>query len=259
MNTIRVIYSFARSGGTLVNQLLGVHPQCLVLSEVNPAMAYMSITEQAVEWLGLMESDEIEELSRLNYCQQVTQLHKRASIADKQLIIRDWVTVNYLPGCADGVIPSGQLEQKLYLEHEGFQLSPLVIARKSNSVYESIKQNFSHLSDLDGEVFSDAYLNYARAVQAYPVIHLEDLREQPGVSLKHLLDILSLNTDNCESLLNEFHNFKNCTGNTTLRMPNESAKAQKILSYVEPSSSLQNVSAKCLADLVEADRLLGYE
>lgn len=258
MNAIPIIYSFARSGGTLVNQLLGTHPQCLVLSEVNPTASYKSIVEQAVGWLGLVASHEVDEFSHLPYQQKIITLHHRSAEHGKRLIVRDWVTVNFLPECAgDRITPSGQLEQKLYLEHAGFELMPLVVARRSVAVYESIKQNFLHLRNLKIEVFAESYLEYARAVTGFPKIHIESLRAQPDMVLKKILKWLDLNPDDSRELIRNFHDFKNCTGNTTLRASRESATARQILPPEILSSNATHFTGSHPA-LAEADRLLSY-
>lgn len=258
MRVIPVIYSFARSGGTLVNQLLGVHPQCLVLSEVNPAASYKPIVEQAVEWLGLVAANEASEFSRLPYSRQVMSLYDRAAEQGKSLIVRDWVTINFLPGCAGECIkPSGQLEQELYLERAGFKLLPLVISRRSAAIYRSIKQNFMHLQNLDIEIFKKTYLEYARAVSRFQKIHLEDLRANSDTTLIDILKQFNLDSGEWKSLLQEFHAFKNCTGNTTLPILTESAAAREIL---PPEELVSQEMAKSDTPplLVEADRLLGY-
>jgi len=258
MRTIPVLYSFARSGGTLVNQLLGVHPQCLVLSEVNPAASYKPVAEQAVEWLGLVAADEENTFSRLPYYQQVESLHDRATERGKHLIIRDWVTVNFLPGSAgDLTTPSGQLEQELYLERAGFVSLPLVIARRSADVYRSIKHNFMHLQTLDMDVFAESYLVYARAVAKFPIIHLENLRSNSDKTFVEILSQFHIETDDWKSLLRKFHNFKSCTGNTTLSILSESAAAHEIL---PPDKSVPEITAisNIGTALAEADRLLHY-
>lgn len=259
MSVIPVIYSFARSGGTLVNQLLGVDPQCLVLSEVNPTASYKPIVEQAVEWLGLISAHEVEGFSRLPYHQKIQILHKRSAERGKYLVVRDWVTVNYMPGCVgDLITPSCQLEQKIYLERAGFETLPLVITRRSAAVYGSIKHNFLHLRDLEIEVFAEAYLKYARAMTMFPRVHMETLRAQPEASLKKILIQLGLNPENASLMLDKFHDFKNCTGNTTLQVTNKSAAARHVL----PPELLGNNTppfSSVPSSLAEADKLFNYD
>lgn len=259
IRSIPVIYSFARSGGTLVNQLLGVHPLCLVLSEVNPAASYKPVAEQAVEWLRLVPSGEASEFSRLSYQEKILVLYERASLQQKRLIVRDWVTVNFMPKCAgDTISPSGQLEQSLYLEYAGFRLLPLVISRRSAAVYESIKHNFSHLQNLDLDEFANAYLQYSRSVAEFPIIHMEALRARPDFALMEILQRFNLDIAGRQLLLNGFHTFQACTGNTTLMVSSKSASVPRIL----PPESVGSLESSCIgvhAGLVEADRLLGYD
>lgn len=255
MIDIPVIYSFARSGGTLVNQLLGVHPQCLVLSEINPAASYKPIAEQAVEWLGLLEEKEAEEFSYMPYHQQIKLLHGRANGHKKKLIIRDWVTVNFLSGSTSSdILPSKQLEQSFYLERAGFRSLPLVISRKGEDVYKSIRDNFLELAGLEMESFAESYLEYARAVAEFPIIHLEELRSQPEVALGEILRRFNISCDDTSSLLKNFFSFKNCTGNVSLKNANKSAVAQGILPP-ETLTPTQNSHPY----LAEANRILGHE
>lgn len=260
MNSIRVLYSFARSGGTLVNQLLGKHPQCLVLSEVSPAAAYKSVEVQALDWLDLIEASELIDFSELSYCQKITRLFERATSQGKQLIIRDWVTVNFLPKTVGaGVVPSHQLEQAIYLKHAGFRVLPLVVTRKSRAVYQSIINNFTHLSGLSADVFSEAYLAYAQAVKDYPIIHLEGMQRNPAEVVVEMLQMLELDSGDVDLMLSKFHEFEKCTGNNTLRELGESALAKKILPDAAAKTSQENMTEKSIENMAEADRLLGYE
>lgn len=249
-----MLFSFARSGGTLVNQLLGVHPQCLVLSESNPAASYKPVVEQAVEWLGLVEPREAADFARLPYHRQIVDLDARSRAKGKRLVVRDWVTVNFLPGAAqDHTIPSGQLEQPMYLERAGLTALPLVVARRGAAIHRSITQQFSHLRDLDLAAFATAYRAYALAVSAFPKVHLETLRAKPASALAEILRIFQLDGTRLEPLLANFHEFRNCTGNTTLQARSGSASARSILPPEEAARSSGDHPA-----LAEADRLMGY-
>lgn len=254
MKTIPVLYSFARSGGTLVNQLLGAHPDCAVLSEVNPAASFKSIAEQARDWLSLIKVDEAEEFSRLPYAEQIGVLHGRAGERGKTLIVRDWVTANFLPDCAGNLTwPSGELEQQLYLENAGFHTLPLVVTRGSEAVYGSIRRSFPHLRDTTRDAFGHAYLAYARAVASLPRVKLEALRAQPRATLLRILRRFALDESVADVLLETFSTFRNCTGNTALVASHESAAARHILAP-EPSAAEDRRSAS----MRDADRLLGY-
>ena len=257
MKTIPVLYSFARSGGTLVNQLLGAHQDCAVLSEVNPAASFKPIAEQAREWLSLIEAGEAEGFSRLPYADQVEILHRRAGERGKSLVVRDWVTANFLPDCAgDLTVPSGELEQQLYLENAGFETLPLVVTRRSEAVYRSIQRSFPHLRGVERDTFAQAYLAYARAVVSFPRVHLEALRAQPLAAWLGMLRRFALDESAADRLLETFHAFRKCTGNTALVESNESAAALRILA---PEAPRPEAEGQRSTSMMEADRLLGYE
>lgn len=252
LSAIPVFYSFARSGGTLVNQLLGVHPQCLVLSEVNPAASFKPVAEQAVDWLELASPTEANELARMPYRRQIALLRERAAQKGKTLVIRDWVTVNFLPDTAEGVEPSGRLEQNLYLEGAGLEPTPMVVTRKAAAIYKSIVTNFDQLRNLAIDAFVDAYLAYARAVAAFPHVHLESLRASPEAGVAKIIGHFQLDPAAAPAMLRDFHGFRKCTGNTTLQGRGGSAEARIVL---PPEDS----PAAAHPALAEADRILGYE
>lgn len=256
---IPVIYSFARSGGTLANQLLGSHSQCLVLSEVNPAASYKPVADQALEWLDLVDESESHDYSKHPYAWQIAELFKRARVKGKVLIVRDWPTVNFLAGTAGSAYqPSGQLEQHFYLQHAGLQPSPVVLSRQSAAVYASIKKSFSHLGNLAVVPFADAYLSYAKAVAGYPVIHLEDLQADPEQTLGKILEYFGLDKTQIPAVIEAFPDFDRCTGNNTLFVAAESSRARAIL----PAANKMNLSNPTEAmheKMAEADRLLGYD
>lgn len=254
---IPIIFSFARSGGTLVNQLLGVHPNCLVLSEVNPAGAVVSIARQAAEWLGLIELDEVDKFQELCYAEQIGLLYEKSISEKKSLFIRDWVTVNYLSGAGgSSIVPSGVLEQSLYMTRGEYSIKPLVITRKASDVYRSIRHNFSQFADLSADDFASAYLAYANAVMPFPKFSLEALQSSPRETLVQLLQLLGLSIEYVDMQLVNFADFRDCTGNTTLTKPAPTTFARRI----EPAKSALPHNDDCMVqkEFIEADRLMGY-
>lgn len=252
MSAIPVLYSFARSGGTLANQLLGTHPQCLVLSEVNPAGSYKPVTEQAIEWLGLAAPREAAHLSSMPYRRLIAELRERAAARGRALVVRDWVTANFLPDTAPRVVPSGTLEQAIYLERAGLEPIALVVSRRAAAVYRSIVTNFSHLGGLTVEAFGEAYLAYARAVAHLPRLHMESLRADPESGVRRLFESFGLDTAPVPDVLRDFHEFRKCTGNNTLEGRGGSADARSVI----PPETPPAITHPALA---EADTLLGYD
>lgn len=259
MDKIIVFYSFARSGGTLVNQLLGIHPNCAVLSEVNPAASFKAIADQATDWFDLVKSEERYMFSRKPYSEQIMQLYACSKNINKKLIIRDWVTVNFLPGCAGNLIsPSGHLEQNIYLKHAGFEILPLVITRRSSAIFKSIKENFPHLKSLQKCVFAKSYLQFAQVVSNFTIVHLEDLCARPEATLLKILKLFELDAVKLNEILETFHKYEKCTGNNSLAVPSRSSMARAIF-IPDSDLSHNNIEDDIDQSLHKADRLLGYE
>lgn len=254
MKTIPIFFSFARSGGTLVNQLLGTHPDCLVLSEVNPAASVVSLAAQASDWMGLIDPDKVEQFDVMPYAQQIGRLDELARSRNKTLVVRDWVTVNYLQGAGGvDITPSGILEQVIYLSREGYALRPLVITRKSTAVYKSIRQNFCQLTNLSAKEFASSYLAYVRAVCKFPRVSLESIQTDPSEALQRILQTFSVSTDHMEEQLAKFADFRRCTGNNTLALPAATSYLRRIVPInCDPLSTE-------IPEFAEADCLLGYE
>ncbi|MFA6110772.1 MAG: hypothetical protein WDA75_18590 [Candidatus Latescibacterota bacterium] len=257
MTTICVLFSFARSGGTLLNQLLGAHPDCWVLSETNPAGSVVPLARQAAEWLGAIEPGERAAFDELSYHEQIARLDALARDRGKTLVIRDWVTVNFLAGASGAaIVPSKVLEQEVYLSRGGYHLTPLVLTRSGAAVYASIRRSFSHLADLSEDRFATAYLEYARAVAAFPRVALEDLRRQSRATLTRALSILDISLDHIDHQLSSFAEFQRCTGNNTLAIASATSLARRVLPPGEEAAGTGFLNEG--AAMAEADALLGY-
>jgi hypothetical protein len=179
-------------------------------------------------------------------------LRERAAAQGKTLVIRDWVTVNFLPGTAEGVTPSGVLEQPMYLERAGLEPRPVVVTRRAQSVHKSIVANFTHLASLAVDEFADRYLAYAQAVAPFPRIHMESLRAAPLEGAARIAESVGVDPSRAPDMLRDFHEFRRCTGNTTLQGRGGSAEARDVL---PPERDAAPTHSK----LAEADRLLGYD
>jgi hypothetical protein len=230
----------------------------LILSEVNPAGSVVGITRQAEDWLGLVEEVELDQFQMLPYSKQVVLLHERAKLKGKVLIIRDWVTANYLKWVSGfSVEPSFILEQPVYLAHAGYLMRPLVITRKASDVYRSIRRSFIQFKNLSEEDFLLSYLTYARAVSSFPRVSLEALQSNPDETLKYIFRSLGLSTDSIDKQLEAFADFHQCTGNNTLIIPSATSRLRNITPVVGDSFST-NASVN-VAAFAEVDVLLGYE
>ena len=74
-----VLICYSRSGGTLMNRILGSLENVIVLSEVNPWGSFKPMLEQAQEWFCLINSEEKRNLEGKTFAEQVGELQKRAT------------------------------------------------------------------------------------------------------------------------------------------------------------------------------------
>ncbi|MEP6939491.1 MAG: hypothetical protein ABI846_06975 [Rudaea sp.] len=257
MRALPVLLSFGRSGGTLVNQMLGVHPDCLVLSEVNPAASFKPIVEQALEWLRLIDAEHAEAFGLLPYDQQIRKLAHLAAARDKTLVLRDWTTVNFVAGTSVYARPSRRLEQCIYLKLAGLSPVPLAVVRRSEAVYVSWRENFAQFAELDAAYFIEAYLDYAAAVREYPIVRLEQLRADPQAELRRIFEAFGLSAAPLDFVLANFHRFTNCTGNNTLGDGAKSVSAREVLP--PPPRASAGLSEDVVTRFALADKWLGYD
>jgi hypothetical protein len=130
-------------------------------------------------------------------------------------------------------------------------VQPLVVTRRASAVHASIAKSFSHFASLAVDAFAQAYIVYARKVSAFPRLHLEALRADPKAGAEQLLRQFALDTASVPTVLRDFHQFRRCTGNTTLEGKGGSADANTVLPPEQANGSTHPL-------LAEADALLGY-
>lgn len=255
---LALFYAFARSGGTLLNRCLGCMPKNLVLSEVNPHGAVISLEEQAKDWLHLLNEAELSLFFTKSYHEKIFTLLETAHKKDCHLIIRDWTSLNYLDEVIPGEIfvPSFVPEQEVYLQHYRFEHTAIVLTRRAADVYESLLRTFEHLHVLSVEDFGRLYRAYAEAVSKHPIFHYEQLCFEPINSVKEICQILEINYD--PSFITSFSSFNNCTGDNTLSKPSRGTKLEKITSLNSNQNSPLYIEASLNQDCRKADELFNY-
>jgi hypothetical protein len=254
---LAVFYSFARSGGTLINRCLGAVKGNLVLSEVNPHGALVPVEVQARDWLGLVGGDEFAALEQQSYGAKIRDLVDRAVMRGQRLIIRDWTTLNFLHGLHfDYSDPSLLLEQQIYLARYGLAPRVAVLVRRAAAVYESIVRTFDHFRDLPVEHFGAAYGAYARAVAGQPLFQFERFCAEPKGELGRLCETLGAVYD--DNFLDDFRSFDRCTGDNQLSTPSRAGRSDRIVCLPENHGSPAWQAAAADAGCRAADEILGY-
>jgi hypothetical protein len=260
MHSLPVLLCFGRSGGTLANQLLGTHPDCLVLSEINPAASFKPVVEQAVEWLQLINARDERDFVQLSYVEQLRSLARIAGERGKRLVIRDWTSVNFVTAVSPYAYPSRKLEQLVYLNHAGAAPQPLAFVRRSADVYASWKANFAQFATLEARIFAASYLDYAAAVREYPVVRLEDFRADPKNETARLFNIFGLSTASVDFVLQNFQEFDRCTGNNTLSKMIKWQATQGLSSrQLRSDETMTPADSEVAKQFAMADSWLGYD
>lgn len=254
-----VFYAFARSGGTLLNRCIGCIPGNLVLSEVNPHASVISIEQQAQDWLHLLTAEQFADFSQKNYGNKIAHLATLAREKGCHLVLRDWVTANFLSNVVSGelnLVPSLVLEQNFYLSHYGLEASPIVITRRAADIYESLVRTFEYLKDLSVEEFSVRYLEYAKLVSGYPIFHYEQLCQEPEAIVSKICSVLDINYDT--SFIHNFSQFTHCTGDNSQPRPSRGSQLSMITSLKSNSDASSYVAASQNENCQKADELLNY-
>ena len=256
MAPVGVLYSFARSGGTLLNRCLGAVSGNLVLSEINPHGALVPVEVQARDWLGLVGPDETH-VDGKSYGAKIRHLVGRAEERGEHLIIRDWTTLNFLRGLHfDYSDPSMLLEQQIYLDRYGLESRSAVLVRRAPAVYDSIVRTFDHFQDLGVEEFGAAYGAYARAVAGQPIFQFEVFCAEPRREMERLC--LMLGAAYAESFISDFSSFDRCTGDNRLAMPSRAGRSDRIVVLPDNRDSFPWKAAAADAQCRAADELFGY-
>lgn len=251
MKEIAVYFAFARSGGTLINQLLGCEPTSLILSEVSPQRSVMPIEEQLRQWHGMISSEDAGDFGALSYIDKIDRIHALCEASGRRLCIRDWIVINFFPGIDPFTEPSYHPESLIYLQRAGYTVKHCAIVRKTDGLYKSLRQHIPYCSELTPETFAEIYMKYVRFVlsSGTPVFRLEDVQSSPRESTDAICAALNLKSP--ESIV-DFHRYEFCTGNNSLPSKPASASAVSILRQ-------KNDEPSTFPTFHEIDRLLGYE
>ncbi|WP_050027726.1 hypothetical protein [Verrucomicrobium sp. BvORR034] len=248
--SVKVFYAFARSGGTLTNQLLACCPEVVIACEVGVNESAISFGHQLRQWHQLISADEVAAFDCLPYLEQVKMASALVEKQGKVLCVRDWPVVNFLPGLRPGQVPSRILESWEYLHSAGWGVTGIAIIRRSYEVYLSMRKYLVQCTALEEEEFCTCYEAYLKEINrtGMPKFFLEDIRSEPLQSTQSMARTLGLIEP---ASIDGFHQYQACTGNNTLASKPESARLNMVKKAEKP------VPAPPLFQ--ELDRLASYE
>ncbi len=192
---------FARSGGTVLNQCLGVLPNVVMLSEVNPQGggwgalgpdSHTTVRAQARAWFGM-------EVTSDDFADGVLELETLCDASGKRLVLRDWSYINSMPHQNHRGAPPGRFLTLEALEHRT-TLIPFAFVRDAIDVWISRKTPPAR----------DFFANYSAYVEAIherqlPIFRYENFCRDPEQTLRRICSLAGL------PFSHRFHGFASFT------------------------------------------------
>jgi len=191
MNEIAILYSLARSGGTLISKCLGCIPGNILLSEINPRWAYFNPLDQAKDWFRVIHERDIlalKDSGNYNYPGAIKLISDRCSEKCLNLVIRDWTHVDFIPGNYP-VSPVYKLS-RLEIMQKGYEVRHIALTRHPVDTFLSL----ARLSDYRVKIRIVQYLYgaraYAEAAASVGFVRFEDLCLDPDAALENICNTL---------------------------------------------------------------------
>lgn len=193
---IAILYSLARSGGTLVSKCLGCMPGHVLLSEIHPRWAYFNPLIQANEWFKLISDEELNEIKRTrstSHVDGIRLINQRCTETGQQLIIRDWTHVDFMPipDQVSRVSPIYRLSHHEVLKNH-FDIRHIALVRHPLDSLLSLQKVPDFRGRLDASVYMAGYRRFAEIASGIGFIRYEDFCDKPAEVMERLCKILEL-------------------------------------------------------------------
>jgi hypothetical protein len=205
---LAIIYSLARSGGTIISKCVASLPGNVLLSEVHPRWAFFDPADQAHDWFGLITESERQEFrSSADYVQRIQLIHSRCAERGLHLIIRDWTHVDFFHGpYAAG--PVFRLSQYECLK-EHFDIRHIAIIRHPLDTYLSLRQisPYRHVSFSD---YLPRFRLFADIARSIGYVRYEDFCDDPHAVVGRICKTLDVNY--ADDFVKRYANYTNITG-----------------------------------------------
>jgi len=236
--TIVLMECFSRSGGTLLNRIIGSLPNVVMLSEVNPLgggwgarreRSYTTPKKQALHWYGI-------ELKSSGYRENILELNRICREKNKTLVVRDWPYVNFMPHPLNRQQPPHRL-----LAYEALQddceLKTFALVRDCIDIW------ISQGMPVPAEDYFQRYLKYIEEIVRYGIkpFKYEDLCLRPS---KTLVDICAHTGLTYSESWENFFRFGKVNGDNQSLTP--SRGAQKNSLYLPKRQRISKDKIKCL-------------
>jgi len=258
--SIIIMICFARSGGTILNRCLGSLPNVVMMSEVNPLGGgagkgqefYKTIKSQAKNWYEIdLKSHEDD------FVTSALELHKICEKENRQLIIRDWSYINFMPDEENKHNPPKKLLILDVLRGK-CKLIPFVFVRDAIDIYISFSKHNIRIIKYNVEEFFEYYLTYVKFILSLncPIFKYEDFTSHPVKIIKSICNYSGLRYSPSFKNYNTFEKI-----NGDIQFGNSSRGIRQ--NYIKPLlrrviSKNKIVEINQCAKMIEANSLLGY-
>lgn len=254
---VSLFLCYARSGGTLLNQMIGSLPNVVVLSEVSPygggwgRLADKSPTtpaEQLRQWYGL-------KIHKGSYESELAQAVEVCGKLGKKLVIRDWSFISFTPAIQNGFLPPQRFVTLDALNRLGVDVATFALVRHPISIWMSRRE------PANDDEFLLPYMNYVSqlAELAVPLFHYEDLCATPDQVMDNITDVIGV--DSSDKAWRAFNTFEFVSGDVQNAQSIERHLGpQAIISMTQPKPKNYELFVKLhfRHELQRASRLSGY-
>jgi hypothetical protein len=210
---ISIIYSLARSGGTIISKCVGSIPGNVLLSEVHPRWAFFDPMDQACDWFGLVSDAERHEFrvrTDIDYLQRIQLIHSRCAARGLHLIIRDWTHVDFFHG-PYAVQPACRLSQYDCLK-EHFHVNHVAIIRHPLDAYLSLRQ-VPPYRPMGFDYYLPRFRLFADRAGDVGLVRYEDFCDDPQTVVRKICEKLAVNYT--DEFMSNYANYTTITGDVS--------------------------------------------
>jgi hypothetical protein len=207
---VAIVYSLARSGGTIFSRCLACIPGNVMLSEIHPRWSYYDPLTQARDWFGLISEREHQEfLSRYgyDYPKAIQLLSSRCIERGLHLIIRDWTHVDFFAGPFPAK-PIYRLSQYEVLKNH-FDVRHIALIRHPVDTCLSLRK-LPPYKNITAHDFLSRYRLFANFAQQLGFVRYEDFCDNPARVIASVCNTLGVNYS--EEFLAKYKSYTTITG-----------------------------------------------
>lgn len=207
---VAILYSLARSGGTIFSRCLACIPGNVMLSEIHPRWSYYDPLVQARDWFGLISEEERQAfLARHGYYypKAIQFLSARCAERGLHLIIRDWTHVDFFAGPFPAK-PTYRLSQYEVLKGD-FDIRHIALVRHPIDTCLSLRK-LPPYKDITAGDFLHRFRAFARIALQGGFVRYEDFCDNPTGVVASACKTLGVNYSG--DFLDQYKSYTTITG-----------------------------------------------